>query len=36
MAEAILDSTFEHDSLFDDALAVIVKQLRKHPAVKEK
>jgi hypothetical protein len=35
MAEAILDGTFEHDSLSDDALAAIVKQLRKHPAVRE-
>jgi hypothetical protein len=35
MAEAILEGTFEHDSLYDDALAAIVKQLRKHPAVTE-
>jgi hypothetical protein len=35
MAEAILDGTFEHDSLSDDALAAIVKQLRKHPAVRK-
>jgi hypothetical protein len=35
MSEAILDGTFEHDSLSDDALAAIVKQLRKHPAVRE-
>jgi hypothetical protein len=35
MVEAILDGTFEHDSLSDDALAAIVKQLRKHPAVRE-
>jgi hypothetical protein len=35
MAEATLDGTFEHDSLSDDALAAIVKQLRKHPAVRE-
>jgi hypothetical protein len=35
MSEAILDGTFEHDSLSNDALAVIVKQLRKHPAVRE-
>jgi hypothetical protein len=35
MAEAILDGTFEHDSLYDDALLAIVKQLRKHPAVRE-
>jgi hypothetical protein len=35
MVEAILDGTFEHDSLYDDALAAIVKQLRKHPAVRE-
>jgi hypothetical protein len=35
IAEAILDGTFEHDSLSDDALAAIVKQLRKHPAVRE-
>jgi hypothetical protein len=31
MVEAILDGTFEHDSLSDDALAAIVKQLLKHP-----
>jgi hypothetical protein len=35
MAEAILEVTFVHDSLSDDALAAIVKQLRKHPAVTE-
>jgi hypothetical protein len=35
MAEAILDGTFEHDSVSDDALAAIVKQLRKHPTVRE-
>jgi hypothetical protein len=35
MADAILDRTFEHDSLSDDALAAIVKQLRKHPNVQE-
>jgi hypothetical protein len=35
MAEAILDGTFEHDSLSDNALSVIVKQLRKHPNVQE-
>jgi hypothetical protein len=35
MSEATLDGTFEHDSLSDDALAAIVKQLRKHPAVRE-
>jgi hypothetical protein len=35
MAEAILDGTFEHDSLPDDAQAAIVKQLRKQPAVRE-
>jgi hypothetical protein len=35
MAEAILDGTFEHDSLADDALADILKQLRKHPNVQD-
>jgi hypothetical protein len=35
MAEAILDGTFEHDSLLDDALAAILKQLRKHPNVQD-
>jgi hypothetical protein len=35
MDEAILGGTFEHDSLSDDPLAAIVKQLRKHPAVRE-
>jgi hypothetical protein len=35
MAEAILEGTFEHDSLSDDALAAIVKQLRKHPTITE-
>jgi hypothetical protein len=33
MAEAILDGTFEHDSLSNDALAAIVKQLLRYPAV---
>jgi hypothetical protein len=36
MDEAILDGTFEHDSLSDYALAAILKQLRKHPAVRQK
>jgi hypothetical protein len=35
MAEAILDGTFEHDALSDDALAVIFKQLQKHLAVRQ-
>jgi hypothetical protein len=35
MAEAILDGNFEHDSLSEDALSAIVKQLRKHTAVRE-
>jgi hypothetical protein len=35
MAEAILDGTFEHKSLTDEALAAILQQLRKHPNVKE-
>jgi hypothetical protein len=35
MAEAIIDGTFEHDSLSDDALAAILKQLRKHPNVQD-
>jgi hypothetical protein len=35
MSDAILDGTFEHDSLYDDALAAIVKQLQKYPAVRQ-
>jgi hypothetical protein len=35
MAEAILDGTFEHESLTDKALAAILQQLRKHPNVQE-
>jgi hypothetical protein len=35
MAEAILDGTFEHESLTDEALAAILKQLREHPNVQE-
>jgi hypothetical protein len=35
LAEVILEGTFVHDSLSDDALAAIVKQLRKHPAITE-
>jgi hypothetical protein len=35
MAEAILEGTVEHYSLSENALAAIVKQLRKHPAVTE-
>jgi hypothetical protein len=35
MAEAILDGTFEHESLTDEALVAILKQLRKHPNVQE-
>jgi hypothetical protein len=35
MAEAILDGIFEHDSLSENALAAIVKQLRKQRAVTE-
>jgi hypothetical protein len=35
MAEAILEGTFEHDSLSDDALVAIVKQLRKYPGITE-
>jgi hypothetical protein len=35
MAEAILDGTFKHESLTDEALAAIIKQLRKHPNVQE-
>jgi hypothetical protein len=30
MAEAILDGTFVHESLADEALAAILKQLQKH------
>jgi hypothetical protein len=35
MAEAIIEGTFEHNALSDDALASIVKQLRKHPVVRQ-
>jgi hypothetical protein len=35
MAEDILDGTFEHESLTDEALADILQQLRKHPNVQE-
>jgi hypothetical protein len=35
MAEAILDGTFEHESLKDEALAAILQQLRKHPNMQE-
>jgi hypothetical protein len=35
MAEAILDGTFKNESLTDEALAAILKQLRKHPNVQE-
>jgi hypothetical protein len=35
MVEAILDGTFKHESLMDEALAAILKQLRKHPNVQE-
>jgi hypothetical protein len=35
MAEAILDGTFEHESLTDEALAAILQQLGKHPNVQE-
>jgi hypothetical protein len=35
MAEAILDGTFEHESLTDEALAAILQQLRKHPNMQE-
>jgi hypothetical protein len=35
MSEAILDGTLEHDTLSDDALAAIVKQLWKHPKVRQ-
>jgi hypothetical protein len=35
MTEAILEGTFEHDALYDDALAAIVKQIQKNPAVRE-
>jgi hypothetical protein len=35
MAEAILDCTFEHESLTDEALAAILQQLRKHPNLQE-
>jgi hypothetical protein len=33
MAEAILDGTYEHESLTDEALAAILQQLWKHPNV---
>jgi hypothetical protein len=35
MAEAILDGTFDHESLTDSALVAILQQLRKHPNVQE-
>jgi hypothetical protein len=35
MAGAILDSTFEHESLTDEALEAILQQLWKHPNVQE-
>jgi hypothetical protein len=35
MAEAILDGTFVHESLTDEALAAILQQLWKHPNVQE-
>jgi hypothetical protein len=35
MAEAILDGTFEHESLTDEALAAILQQLRKHSNVQD-
>jgi hypothetical protein len=35
MTEAILDGTFIHESLTDEALAAILQQLRKHPNVQE-
>jgi hypothetical protein len=35
LAEAILDGTLENESLTDEALAAILKQLRKHPNVQE-
>jgi hypothetical protein len=33
MADAILDGTFEHESLTDEALAAILQKLRKHPSM---
>jgi hypothetical protein len=35
MPEAILEGTFEHDALYDDALSAIVKQLLQHPSVRQ-
>jgi hypothetical protein len=35
MAKAILDGTFKRESLTDEALAAILKQLSKHPYVQE-
>jgi hypothetical protein len=35
MADAILDVTFEHESLTEEALSAILKQLRKHPNAQE-
>jgi hypothetical protein len=35
MAYALLDGTFEQESLTDKALAAILKQLRNHPNVQE-
>jgi hypothetical protein len=35
MTKAILDGTFVHESLTDEALVAILQQLRKHPNVQE-
>jgi hypothetical protein len=35
MAEAVLEGTFDHDALSDDASAAIEKQLCKHPVVRQ-
>jgi hypothetical protein len=35
MTEAFLEGTFEHDSLSDAALAAIMKQLWKHPTLRD-
>jgi hypothetical protein len=35
MDEAILDGTFEHYAVSDDALSAIVTKLRKHPVVRQ-
>jgi hypothetical protein len=35
MADAIIEGTFEHDALSDDALVAIVKEFCQHPVVRK-